>query len=57
MKETYLYQKVRFSVLSHGELSFLDLQEVGGVDGQGMALDVLFLWISTYRIAGSIGGN
>ena len=37
-----------FSVLSHGELSFLDLQEDGGVDGQGMALDVLFSWISTY---------
>ena len=30
------------SVFCHGELSFLDLQEVGGVDGWGIVLDVLF---------------
>ena len=27
-------------VFSHGEPNFLDLQEVGGLDGRGMALDV-----------------
>ena len=34
---------MRFSVLFYRELTqcFLDLQEVGGVDGQGMALDLL----------------
>ena len=48
VKEIYRIQKIRFVVLSHGEPSFLDLQEVGGgVDGWGMALDVLFSWIST----------
>ena len=41
MKETHHNQKICFSVLSHGEPSFLDLQELGGVDGRGMALDVL----------------
>ena len=41
-------RKTCFPVMSHGELSFLDLQEVGGVDGRGMALDVLFSWILTY---------
>ena len=40
VKETYWNRKVRFSVLSRVELSFLDLQEVGGVDSQGMMLDV-----------------
>ena len=48
VKETYLNRKIRFSVLSRGEPSFLDLHEVGRVDGWGMALDDLFLWISTY---------
>ena len=43
MKETYHNQQIQFSVLSHGEPSFLDLQEVGGVDGRGMALDLLSL--------------
>ena len=48
VKETYHNRQIRFSVLSHGEPSFLDLQEVGGVDGRGMALNLLFSWISTY---------
>ena len=48
VKETYFNRKIRFSVLSHGELSFLDLHEVGGVDGWGMVLDDLFSWISMY---------
>ena len=47
VKETYLNRKIRFSVLSRGEPSFLDLHEVGGVDGWDMALDDLFSWIST----------
>ena len=33
VKETYLNRKILFSVLSRGEPSFLDLHEVGGVDG------------------------
>ena len=41
VKETYLNRKIRFSVLSRGEPSFLDLHEVGGVDGWGMVLDDL----------------
>ena len=48
VKETYRIRKIRFLVLSRGEPSFLDLQEVGGVDSWGMALDVLSSWISTY---------
>ena len=43
-----LQLKIHFSTLSHREPSFLDLQEVRGVDGRGMLLDVLFSWISTY---------
>ena len=42
VKVTYLDRKIRFSVLSCREPSFLDLQQVGGVDGWGMALDDLF---------------
>ena len=38
MKEAYHNRQIRFSVLSRGEPSFLDLQEVGGVDGRGMVL-------------------
>ena len=38
VKETYLNRKFE-------EPSFLDLQEVGGVDDWGMVLDVLFSWI------------
>ena len=34
--------------MSQWEASFLDLQEVGEVDGRGMVLDVLFSWISLY---------
>ena len=43
MKGTYHDGQMCFSVLSYRELtqSFLDLQEVGGVDGRGMALDLL----------------
>ena len=43
-----LQLKIHFSTLSHREPSLLGLQEVRGVDGRGMLLDVLFSWISTY---------
>ena len=42
-KEPTTIKKIRSSVLPHGEPSFLDLQEIWGVDGQGMALNTLFL--------------
>ena len=48
MKETYHDRQIRFSVLSRGEPSFLDLQEVGGVDGRGMALDLLYMYMYMY---------
>ena len=48
VKETYHDRQIQFSVLSDGEPSFLDLQEIGGVDGRGMVLDLLFSWISIY---------
>ena len=46
-KEAYWYRQILFLVLPFWETSFLDLQEVWGVDGRGMALDLLFSWIPT----------
>ena len=41
-------KNIYLSVLLHRVPSFLDLQEKWGVDWWGMALNSLFLWISTW---------